>query len=77
MYRALQEMSEETITLQAPYQFNKKWDIVRRGTNLKVPYADTWSCYEGGELHCGKCGTCVERKEAFEKAFVIDPTKYA
>ena len=45
-------------------------------TTLNIPYEDTWSCYEGGEIHCGLCGTCNERKEAFQRANVTDPTKY-
>ncbi|MFM9016174.1 MAG: 7-cyano-7-deazaguanine synthase, partial [Verrucomicrobiota bacterium] len=51
--------------------------IVRRGAELDVPFSLTWSCYVGGERHCGKCGTCVERKEAFRLAGVADPTDYA
>jgi hypothetical protein len=47
-----------------------------RWISLGVPYEDTWSCYEGGEIHCGLCGTCNERKEAFQLAGVPDPTKY-
>jgi 7-cyano-7-deazaguanine synthase len=41
-----------------------------------VPFADTWSCYKGGERHCGTCGTCVERREGFELAGIPDPTEY-
>lgn len=54
-----------------------KADIAQRGYELGVPLADTWSCYKGGDLHCGRCGTCVERREAFELAGVPDPTVYA
>lgn len=54
-----------------------KADIVRQGANLGVDFASTWSCYAGGEVHCGKCGTCVERIEAFRLAGVPDPTDYA
>ena len=54
-----------------------KTAIVRRGAELGVPFALTWSCYVGGDRHCGKCGTCVERKEAFHRAGVADPTPYA
>ena len=43
---------------------------------MNVPYKETWSCYEGREVHCGLCGTCTERKEAFELAGVPDPTIY-
>jgi 7-cyano-7-deazaguanine synthase len=49
---------------------------VKVGARLGVPYEETWSCYEGGEVHCGLCGTCNERKEAFENAGVPDPTRY-
>lgn len=62
--------------LIAPFINIDKTDIVRMGHMLKVPYGETWSCYEGGEKHCGKCGTCVERKEAFQKSGVSDPTEY-
>ena len=60
----------------APFLYIAKTDIVKIGVELKVPYELTWSCYKGGETHCGKCGTCVERKEAFELAGVEDPTVY-
>ena len=50
---------------------------MRRGDELGVPFADTWSCYKGGVAHCGTCGTCVERREAFADAGVVDPTEYA
>lgn len=53
-----------------------KADIVSLGVTFLVPYKMTWSCYVGGAKHCGKCGTCVERKEAFEQAGVHDPTEY-
>lgn len=61
----------------APFMTWSKDDIVRRGAELDVAFADTWSCYKGGEVHCGTCGTCVERREAFELAGVADPTMYA
>jgi 7-cyano-7-deazaguanine synthase len=51
--------------------------IVRRGAELGVDFGRTWSCYKGGEVHCGTCGTCVERREAFHLAGVPDPTAYA
>lgn len=62
--------------VEAPYTNISKADIVRRGTALGIDYAKTWSCYKGSEIHCGKCGTCVERKEAFADAGVNDPTEY-
>ncbi len=64
------------VRVEAPYTNISKADIVRRGTALGIDYAKTWSCYKGSEIHCGKCGTCVERKEAFADAGVEDPTEY-
>lgn len=52
----------------APYTKITKSDIARIGKRLGIDYAETWSCYKGGEVHCGKCGTCVERKEALAEA---------
>lgn len=71
---ALDGMAE--IALLAPFVDQDKAAIVRRGAELGVPFAETWSCYEGGEQHCGRCGTCVERREAFALARVADPTDY-
>lgn len=65
------------IHLLRPFIDCDKAEIVRRGVALGVDYSKTWSCYKGGEIHCGTCGTCVERREAFLKAGVPDPTKYA
>lgn len=64
------------ITLLAPYTDMTKGDIARRGKELGMDYALTYSCYKGGEKHCGKCGTCVERKEAMAEAGIEDPTIY-
>ena len=64
------------VRVEAPYTNISKADIVRRGDALGIDYAKTWSCYKGSEIHCGKCGTCVERKEAFADAGVNDPTEY-
>jgi 7-cyano-7-deazaguanine synthase len=60
----------------APFVMMTKSTIVKFGKQLQVPLEETWSCYKGGRYHCGKCGTCVERKEAFELAGVEDPTRY-
>jgi len=60
----------------APFIGKTKADIVWLGVQLGVPYAETWSCYVGGEAHCGRCGTCTERREAFMLANVPDPTAY-
>lgn len=60
-----------------PFIAMSKADITRLGHTLGVDFATTWSCYKGQEIHCGNCGTCVERREAFEKAGLPDPTVYA
>jgi 7-cyano-7-deazaguanine synthase len=65
------------VTVLAPFVTWSKTDIVRRGQELAVPFDLTWSCYKGGERHCGACGTCHDRKEAFAAAGVSDPTDYA
>jgi len=64
------------VNIYAPYLDKRKEDIASIGDRLNVPWEKTWSCYEGEELHCGKCGTCQERIEAFEIAKVKDPTQY-
>jgi len=66
----------EPIQLTAPFVNRSKANIARLGRDLSVPMDLTWSCYKGGEKHCGKCGTCVERREAFQLAGVPDPTVY-
>lgn len=65
------------IALRAPYLKRSKGDLVTLGARLGVDFAATWSCYEGGRWHCGACGTCVERREAFQHAGIDDPTCYA
>jgi len=72
---ALDGMGE--IRLFTPYVHTSKADIAAEGLRLGVDYRKTWSCYKGGEVHCGRCGTCVERREAFHLAGGIDPTEYA
>lgn len=66
----------EHIGILAPYTGITKADIAKKGASLGIDYSKTWSCYKGGKRHCGKCGTCVERKEAFTLAGTIDPTEY-
>ena len=75
--KAVQLADWRPVRLMSPFIRMTKADIVRRGARLKVPFARTWSCYKGGAVHCGKCGTCVERREAFELASIPDPTRYA
>ena len=64
------------IEVLAPYTDLTKTDIALRGKKLGIDYSETWSCYKGGEVHCGKCGTCVERKEALWDAGIEDKTEY-
>ncbi|MBO6187295.1 MAG: 7-cyano-7-deazaguanine synthase QueC [Prevotella sp.] len=64
------------IGLRSPYTNLTKADIARRGKALGIDYSKTWSCYKGGNKHCGRCGTCVERREAFALAGIADPTEY-
>ena len=66
----------EHLTVLAPYTDISKTAIAQRGKALGIDYSETWSCYKGGERHCGKCGTCIERKEALRDAGIIDTTDY-
>lgn len=74
---AVEGFSNPKLKLAAPFLHLGKHQIVKLGSALQVPYRDTWSCYKGGDKHCGTCGTCVERREAFELADVPDPTEYS
>lgn len=65
------------VHLMFPFAEDTKAEIAARGHALGAPMHLTWSCYNGGEIHCGRCGTCVERYEAFRDAQVPDPTRYA
>ncbi|MEI4473999.1 7-cyano-7-deazaguanine synthase QueC [Frigidibacter sp. MR17.24] len=64
------------VRLVTPFVHRTKADIVTAGAAAGTPFAQTWSCYKGGARHCGRCGTCVERREAFHLAGVPDPTDY-
>lgn len=78
-FAAMQDCALEgvaDIELYTPYVNATKADIARDSDALNVPVGDTWSCYKGGDIHCGKCGTCVERIEALSLAGVTDPTQY-
>lgn len=65
------------VRLYTPYVHTDKAAIAAEGVRLGVDYTRSWSCYKGGEIHCGRCGTCVERREAFHMAGAEDPTAYA
>lgn len=64
------------VRVSAPYTNMTKAGICERGKLLGIDYAKTWSCYKGGDKHCGKCGTCVERREAFLLSGIEDKTEY-
>lgn len=64
------------LSLLTPFVSKTKADIVTIGSVYNVPFEKTWSCYEGGRYHCGRCGTCTERIEAFQLAEIEDPTVY-
>lgn len=68
--------AKDHLILMTPFIKMGKHEIAAAGHEAGVPYAKTWSCYKGGDKHCGTCGTCNERKEAFTLAGVPDPTEY-
>lgn len=78
--KAMNEATENgtyvNVSICAPYTNITKADIARIGKRLGIDYSETWSCYKGGEKHCGKCGTCIERKEALALAGIEDKTEY-
>ncbi len=73
MNQAVWEGSGHQLKIEAPFVNWTKADIVKKGLELGVPYELTWSCYEGGDKPCGKCGTCIDRQKAFEANGVKDP----
>lgn len=73
MSDAISTGTYDKIKIVAPFLGKNKADIVKVGLDLKVPYEFTWSCYERGEIPCGKCATCIDRKNAFELNGVKDP----
>ncbi|MDE6437610.1 MAG: 7-cyano-7-deazaguanine synthase QueC [Muribaculaceae bacterium] len=76
MSKAIEEGTYEGITIKAPYTLLSKAEIARKGKELGVDYTHTYSCYRGGEKHCGRCGTCLERRAALAEAGIEDNTPY-
>jgi 7-cyano-7-deazaguanine synthase len=76
MGEAIEQGTYAHIQLLRPFIRMDKAGIASRGAELGVDFSETWSCYKGGEIHCGVCGTCVERREAFVLAGLADPTVY-
>ena len=73
MKQAIYIGSGKQLQIEAPFVFWTKTEVVQKGLELNVPYELTWSCYEGGDMPCGKCGTCIDRAAAFAKNGVGDP----
>lgn len=76
MSRAIAEGTYENIMLYAPYTLLTKGQIAERGKALGLDYTTTYSCYRGGVHHCGRCGTCIERRQALAEAGIEDKTIY-
>ena len=76
MSAAMREGTYAQVELLRPFIDLDKGGIAKLGSSLGVDYRQTWSCYKGGDVHCGRCGTCVERIEAFQLAGLKDPTIY-
>jgi 7-cyano-7-deazaguanine synthase len=76
MSQAMSAGTYANITIDAPYTLISKADIARKGKALGLDYGQTWSCYKGGQVHCGKCATCLERKAALAEAGIEDTTEY-
>ena len=76
MSKAMSSGTDTHVTVWAPYTNITKAEIARHGKRLGIDYSKTWSCYKGGAVHCGKCATCIERKEALQAADIQDTTKY-
>ena len=73
MQQALGLCDWQKIDLQVPFLHLDKPEIVRRGAALGVDFGQTWTCYTGGDMPCGECGSCFERSEAFAANGLIDP----
>lgn len=76
MSSAMTAGTDTLVRIEAPYTNLTKADIARHGKALGIDYSETWSCYKGGTHHCGRCGTCVERREALRDAGIEDTTVY-
>ena len=76
MHRAVESGTYAGLQILRPFVEKDKAWIAKRGHELEIDFTRTWSCYKGGEIHCGTCGTCVERREAFQLAGIPDPTEY-
>ena len=76
MSEAIKAGTYEGITVKAPYTLLSKTDIALRGKRLGIDYSTTYSCYRGLEKHCGRCGTCRERRQALADAGIVDTTEY-
>lgn len=83
MRRVFSSLVDERLSIMAPYLTKSKTEIIEKGAKLGAPFGLTWTCYDPQEIdeswpaHCGRCGSCVERIEAFTKAGVVDPARYA
>lgn len=76
MNEAITQGTSNGVVVCAPYTDLSKGEIAQRGARLGIDYAETWSCYEGGDVQCGTCSTCIERREAMTFAGIDDPTTY-
>lgn len=76
MTEAITNGTGNGVRIEAPYTSISKGEIAAIGARLGIDYAETWSCYCGDDIHCGTCGTCIERKEAMQQAGIDDPTPY-
>jgi 7-cyano-7-deazaguanine synthase len=76
LFQTARIATEDRVGVRMLFETKLKSDIVRLGADSGAPMDLSWSCYEGGDVHCGHCGTCVERIEAFTNAEIIDPTEY-
>ncbi len=71
-----EDCRDDNLELIAPLLKKSKADVIKLGNSLNVPFADTWSCYEGGDTHCGLCGACQSRRSGFVEAGIQDPKVY-